>query len=98
MHLALYQKVKAGQFPKLWVQFPKKGPCLPWGQDLASKLGLHWHFQLGGRIAVLRRQRPDLATRARREGVIFGPSRSGLGLRAGTIWVPPPVPKPFERS
>jgi hypothetical protein len=29
---------------------------------------------------VLRRQRPDLATSARREGVIFGPSRSGLGL------------------
>lgn len=54
-------------------------------QDLAPTLVFHWHFQLRGRIAVLRRQRPALATSARREGVIFGPSRSGLGLWAGTI-------------
>lgn len=44
LHLALYQKVEAGLF--FWEQFPKKGLCLPWDQDLASKLGLHWHFQL----------------------------------------------------
>lgn len=42
--VSLYRKVEAGLF--FWEQFPKKGLCLPWDQDLASKLGLHWHFQL----------------------------------------------------